>query len=34
VHGAATETSTSWTGYLAGGVRAGERAAVEVLERL
>ncbi len=34
VHWAGTETSTYWTGYMDGAVRAGERAAVEVLERL
>jgi monoamine oxidase len=34
VHWAGTETSTYWTGYMDGAVRAGERAALEVLERL
>jgi monoamine oxidase len=34
VHWAGTETSTYWTGYMDGAVRAGGRAAVEVLERL
>jgi monoamine oxidase len=34
VHWAGTETSTYWTGYMDGAVRAGERAAVEVLENL
>lgn len=34
VHWAGTETATYWTGYMDGAVRAGERAAVEVLERL
>lgn len=34
VHWAGTETSTYWTGYMDGAVRAGERAATEVLERL
>lgn len=34
VHWAGTETSTYWTGYMDGAVRAGERAAVEVGERL
>ena len=33
-HWAGTETSTYWTGYMDGAVRAGERAAAEVLERL
>ena len=33
VHWAGTETSTYWTGYMDGAVRAGERAAVEVGER-
>ena len=32
VHWAGTETSTYWTGYMDGAVRAGERAAVEVLD--
>ncbi len=31
VHWAGTETSTYWTGYMDGAVRAGERAAAEVL---
>ncbi|WP_435770334.1 flavin monoamine oxidase family protein [Nocardioides sp. SYSU DS0651] len=34
VHWAGTETSTYWTGYMDGAVRAGERAATEVVERL
>jgi monoamine oxidase len=34
VHWAGTETSTYWTGYMDGAVRAGERAAKEVLARL
>lgn len=34
VHWAGTETSTYWTGYMDGAVRAGQRAAVEVLDRL
>ncbi len=34
VHWAGTETSTYWTGYMDGAVRAGERAASEVLGRL
>ena len=34
VHWAGTETSTYWTGYMDGAVRAGKRAAIEVLERL
>jgi monoamine oxidase len=34
VHWAGTETSTYWTGYMDGAVRAGQRAATEVLERL
>ena len=33
VHWAGTETSTYWTGYMDGAVRAGERAAREVLGR-
>ncbi len=33
VHWAGTETSTYWTGYMDGAVRAGKRAALEVLER-
>ena len=32
VHWAGTETSTYWTGYMDGAVRAGQRAAAEVLE--
>lgn len=34
VHWAGTETSTYWTGYMDGAVRAGERAAAEVLAKL
>ena len=34
VHWAGTETSTYWCGYMDGAVRAGERAALEVLDRL
>lgn len=34
VHWAGTETATYWSGYMDGAVRAGERAAVEVGERL
>lgn len=34
VHWAGTETSTYWTGYMDGAVRAGERAALEVGDRL
>lgn len=34
VHWAGTETSTYWSGYMDGAVRAGKRAATEVLERL
>jgi monoamine oxidase len=34
VHWAGTETSTYWTGYMDGAVRAGERAAIEVVEQL
>ena len=34
VHWAGTETSTYWSGYMDGAVRAGERAAVEVVRRL
>lgn len=34
VHWAGTETSTYWSGFMDGAVRAGERAAVEVAERL
>ena len=30
VHWAGTETSTYWSGYMDGAVRAGERAAAEV----
>jgi monoamine oxidase len=30
-HWAGTETSTYWTGYMDGAVRAGERASAEVL---
>ncbi len=33
VHWAGTETSTYWTGYMDGAVRAGQRAALEVLGR-
>lgn len=33
VHWAGTETSTYWTGYMDGAVRAGRRAAIEVGER-
>jgi monoamine oxidase len=33
VHWAGTETSTYWTGYMDGAVRAGQRAAREILER-
>ncbi|WP_243058991.1 FAD-dependent oxidoreductase [Nocardioides sp. SR21] len=33
VHWAGTETSTYWTGYMDGAVRAGQRAAIEVSER-
>ncbi len=33
VHWAGTETSTYWAGYMDGAVRAGKRAAIEVLER-
>lgn len=33
VHWAGTETSTYWTGYMDGAVRAGERAAGEILRR-
>ncbi|RNM13961.1 flavin monoamine oxidase family protein [Nocardioides pocheonensis] len=33
VHWAGTETSTYWTGYMDGAVRAGERAAGEILSR-
>ena len=32
IHAAGTETSTYWTGYMDGAVRAGERAAREVLQ--
>jgi monoamine oxidase len=31
IHFAGTETSTYWTGYMDGAVRAGERAAREVV---
>ena len=34
VHWAGTETSTYWSGYMDGAVRAGERAALEIGERL
>ncbi len=34
VHWAGTETSTYWAGYMDGAVRAGDRAAREVLDRL
>jgi monoamine oxidase len=34
IHWASTETSTAWNGYMDGAVRAGERAAAEVLRRL
>jgi monoamine oxidase len=34
VHWAGTETSTYWVGYMDGAVRAGERAATEVLDLL
>jgi monoamine oxidase len=34
IHWAGTETSTYWNGYMDGAVRSGERAALEVLERL
>ncbi|MFL6159591.1 MAG: flavin monoamine oxidase family protein [Marmoricola sp.] len=34
VHWAGTETSTYWTGYMDGAVRAGQRAALEVLDNL
>lgn len=34
VHWAGTETATYWTGYMDGAVRAGQRAAAEVLGRL
>lgn len=34
VHWAGTETSTYWSGYMDGAVRSGQRAAVEVLEKL
>ena len=33
VHWAGTETSTYWTGYMDGAVRAGKRAALEVLKK-
>ncbi len=34
VHWSGTETATYWSGYMDGAVRSGQRAAVEVLERL
>jgi monoamine oxidase len=34
VHWAGTETSTYWTGYMDGAVRAGQRAAAEVVAAL
>ena len=34
IHWASTETSSYWNGYMDGAVRSGERAAVEVLDRL
>lgn len=34
VHWAGTETSTYWSGYMDGAVRSGERAALEVLEKM
>ncbi len=34
IHWAGTETSTYWNGYMDGAVRSGERAAIEVLDRL
>lgn len=34
VHWAGTETATYWNGYMDGAVRAGKRAAIEVLEKL
>ena len=34
VHWAGTETSTYWAGFMDGAVRAGKRAAVEVVEKL
>jgi monoamine oxidase len=34
VHWAGTETSTYWSGYMDGAVRSGERAGLEVVERL
>jgi monoamine oxidase len=34
VHWAGTETSTFWSGFMDGAVRAGERAAQEVLDKL
>jgi monoamine oxidase len=34
VHWAGTETSTYWAGFMDGAVRAGERAAIEVVEKL
>ncbi|MGD9511423.1 MAG: FAD-dependent oxidoreductase [Geminicoccaceae bacterium] len=34
IHWAGTETATYWNGYMEGAVRAGERAAEEVLATL
>lgn len=34
IHWAGTETSTYWNGYMDGAIRSGERAAVEVADRL
>jgi monoamine oxidase len=34
IHWAGTETSTYWNGYMDGAVRSGQRAAVEVLDKL
>ena len=34
IHWAGTETSTYWNGYMDGAVRSGERAAIEVMDRL
>jgi monoamine oxidase len=34
IHWAGTETSTYWNGYMDGAVRSGERAAMEVLDKL
>ncbi|WP_377325605.1 flavin monoamine oxidase family protein [Pimelobacter simplex] len=34
IHWAGTETSTYWNGYMDGAVRSGERAAIEVLDKL